>query len=35
LEHGGKEGNLDTIRNRMADLENEFERLKQALTKEL
>lgn len=35
LEHAGKEGNLDTIRNRMADLENEFERLKQLLTEEL
>jgi HPt (histidine-containing phosphotransfer) domain-containing protein len=35
LEHAGKEGSLDTIRNRMADLENEFERLKQLLTEEL
>ena len=35
MEHAAKAGDLDTIRNRMADLENEFERLKQLLTEEL
>jgi CheY-like chemotaxis protein/HPt (histidine-containing phosphotransfer) domain-containing protein len=35
MERAGREGSLEGIQRRMADLENEFERLKQQLNKEL